>query len=511
MVWHPSWSVESSVPLRLRLLRWGQLAFLLIGVWSGLRPNALAAEASATGGGLKATAADGDSNLTNLLGSWIWTDKTLDRQTCQFWREFEIPEAAQVTHARLVMTVDNEFTVFLDGRELGRGAEWRELFDYDITLLMSAGRHVLAVKAYNSSSFAGMVFGLRILLGGGKLIEVKSDPSWRIVPEGAKGWEKKAKAPKTWSEATVIAPFGSVPWQEVPVRINLMPTLQPIKVLFWQTGWFQITLLSISGVVILISLRLLAQLALHRKEQWLLRQERARIARDIHDDIGSRITQLVLHGEVMQSERPADAQTRFQLDRICEEARGVLSTMDEILWAVNPKRDTFEDFASFVCGYAEEFLKPTGILCLFDADPAVSDVVLNLPVKRALLMVLKEALNNAVKHSAATEVVLRIRWQSQKLIMVISDNGKGFDQSSAGAGRNGLANMAQRVGELGGTCVISSAPGKGCRTEFSIPLKQTGWSAWTWLARFLKQFRLPRNQTAKPQPGETAEVHDPTR
>jgi signal transduction histidine kinase len=440
----------------------------------------LANEVTARGQRLNPKPIDADYNPTNGLGSWIWAAKTFDRQTCQLWRAFEVPAQSPVTHARLVMTVDNEFTLYLDGRELGRGAEWRELFDYNVTQLLSPGTHTLAVKAYNSSSFAGMIFCLRIDLADGRLIEIKSDPSWRVVPDGTKRWETKTEASKTWPAATVIAPLGGSPWWTTPQNINPMPTLEPIKVYFWQTGWFQISLLSLSGVVTLISLRLVAQLALHRKEQWLLRQERARIARDIHDDLGSRMTQLVLHGEVAQSELPTESDTRLQIDKICEEARGILSTLDEILWAVNPKRDTFRDFTSYICGYAQEFFKSTRIHCLFDLDPAASSVVLSLPSKRALLMAVKEALNNTVKHSEATKVVLQIKWQAQRLIVVISDDGKGFDKTSLTPGRNGLANLAQRMNELGGTCLVTSQPGKGCRTEFSIPLKRAPQPVWSW-------------------------------
>ena len=83
---------------------------------------------------------------TNGLGAWIWASNTFDRQTCQLWNSFEIPNSNPVTNARLVMTVDNEFTLYLDGRELGRGAEWRELFDFNLTPLLSPGRHILAVS-----------------------------------------------------------------------------------------------------------------------------------------------------------------------------------------------------------------------------------------------------------------------------------------------------------------------------------------------------------------------------
>ena len=427
---------------------------------------------------------------TNGLGSWIWMEQTLDRQTCQFWRIFEIPPSIVVSHAQLRMTADNDYTLSLDGRELGRGSEWNELFDYDVTSLMASGRHTLAVKAYNDSDFAGMIFGLRIDLANGGIMEVKSDENWRIVPDGTKGWEKAGKAQDTWPRATIIAPLGGKPWWTTPKRINPMPTLLPIHVYFWQSGWFQISLSSFCVLAVLISARLVAQLAVHRKERWLLQRERARIARDIHDDLGSQMTQLVLHGEVAQSELPADSATRLQLDRICEEARSVLSTMDEILWAVNPKRDTFRDFTSYVCSYAQEYLKPTPIQCLFDLAPEMSPVILDLPVRRALLMAIKETLNNAVKHSKASELVLRIIWQTEKLVVSVSDNGKGFDPTKLKPGRNGFTNLAQRMREVEGTCLVTSQPGKGCRVEFGLPLKQSRWRTWHWmwkLARPLAQ------------------------
>jgi signal transduction histidine kinase len=416
-----------------------------------------------------------NENLTNGLGSWIWDSRAFDRQWCQFWREFEVPDSARVVHAQLRMTVDNEYTLFLDGRELGHGAEWREVFDYDLTALMASGKHVFGVEAFNTSREAGMIFGLRIELADGRLIEVKSDRSWRIVPTGARGWKTETTPPPEWQAATIMAPLGGSPWTPFPVNVNEMPTLQPIKIYFWQTGWFQLSLLAVCAVAVLVSLRLVAQLAMHRKERWLLQQERARIARDIHDDVGSRMTQLVLHGEVAKSELPHESPMRPQLDKICEEARDVLSTMDEILWAVNPKRDTFGDFASYVCGYAQSFLRPTSIQCLFDVAPAMSAVVLDLPLRRTLLMVIKETLNNAVKYSEATELRLQIFCQGQNLVVVVSDNGRGFDASKTKQNRNGLSNMTQRMREVAGICRIESRPGQGCRTELVVPLRPGRW------------------------------------
>jgi len=440
-----------------------------------------------------------DDNPTSGLGSWIWTSMTFDRQTCQLWRSFEIPPDAQVTHAQIKMTVDNEYYLHLDGREVGRGGEWRELFDYDVTSLLSPGKHVLAVNAYNASSFAGMIFGLQIDLADGRTMEIKSDSTWRIVPDGAKKWETRTEALDSWKPATVIAPLGSDPWWKKPGKVNSMPTLLPITLSFWQTGWFQISLLSICTIATLVSFRLIGQLAIHRRERWLLQKERARIARDIHDDLGSRMTQLVLHGEVAQSELPVNSALRPQLERICQDAREVLSTMDEILWGLNPKRDTFDDFASYVCGYAQGFLRSTQMQCLFDVAPEMMAVAVELPFRRALLMAVKETLNNAVKYSEASEVLLHISCRGQKLVVVVSDNGKGFDATRPKPGRNGLTYMAQRMEEVGGHCLVASRPAQGCRVELSVPLNhRSAWGTWGWVL----EPKQASEQTARSNPLE---------
>jgi len=447
---------------------------------------------------------------TNGLGSWIWASNTFSGQTCQLWNTFEIPAAAKVAKARLVMTMDNEFTLYLDGRELGHGAEWRELFVFNLTPLLTPGLHVLAVKGVNSFGLAGMLMSLHVDLADGRTIDLQSDKSWRIVPNDASRWETRTEVQVGWPQAVIVAPFGGSPYWTQPVNVNQMPSLQPIKIYFWQTGWFQITLLSVCGLVILISFRLMAQLALHQKERWLLQQERARIAREIHDDIGSRMTQLVLHGEVAQSGLPNGSETQLQLGQICEEARGLLSTMDEILWAVNPRRDTLRDFTAYVTKYAQEFLAPTKIQCIFEVDPEMSVAKFELPLRRSLLMAIKETLNNAVKHSGATELRLQIHWQGQWLIVVVQDNGKGFDLASTKSERNGLINMTQRMSELGGHCRVTSQPGQGCRVEFKIPLKRPQQNSWAWIWT-AKPFSSPTNETQNGQAEEPSQNHDFTK
>lgn len=419
----------------------------------------------------------------DLLGSWIWDAKSFDGQTCQFWRAFDIPPDQKVISARLLVTADNEFTLYFDGREVGHGAEWRELFDYNLVLLLSPGRHVLAVSAHNPSGFAGMLFGMRIELANGQSIEIKSDESWKLAPAEAKSWKEMSKPSAAWPAATIILPVGVKQWTPFPVHINAMLTPQPIKVFFWQTVWFQIGFLTLCGLSALTIFLLAAQLTLHRKERWLLQRERARIAMDVHDDIGSRMTHLVLNGEVAQGEMPVDSKARAQLEQICDEARGVLSSIDEILWAINPRRDTLQDFADYVCDYTQKFLAHTSIECVFDVDTETLNAAADLPLRRSLLMAIKETLNNAVKYSGATELHLQIKRQRHSLIVVVQDNGKGFDMLSIRPSGHGLGNMAKRMQELGGSCRISSEAGKGCRVEFCIPLRLPRGFSLPWLQR----------------------------
>ncbi len=491
-------------------LRRGHLQFWLAVVWLLVLVSPVRAmDTVADNQKLQVEPNDPYVSPTNGLGFWIWEEKTHDDQTCQLWKTFEIPESGTVTNARLVMTADNEFTVFLDGRELGHGVEWRELFVFDLTALLKPGRHVLAVQCYNGSFSAGMVLGLQVELANGRKIEVKSDDSWKIVPLGVSRWTKQTEPQPDWPSATIEASFGAKPWWPMPDAVIMMPLLKPIQTYFWQKGWFQITLLSVCSLVILISLRLGAQILLYRKERFLLQHERARIARDIHDDIGARMTQLVLHGELAQSELPEDAEIRQQLNLICEEARGLLSTMDEILWAVNPQRDTVRDFAAYVCKFAQEFLATTKIQCLFEVGPEISGAAFDLPLRRSLLMAIKETLNNTVKHSAATELHLQIHWRSQQLLVVVRDNGRGFDPSAVETGRNGLNNMAQRMKELGGEFNITSKPEQGCRVEFSVPLQHPRWSFWDWIWN-AKHFTPHEVKTSDARKNKSPQSHDPT-
>lgn len=444
-------------------------------------------------------------NPTNGLGCWIWTTNTYPRQTCRFWKAFEVPGSSPVVRAVLWITADNGYTLLLDGREVGRGINWRVVTEYDMSWFLDSGVHVLAVDAFNDSdtsgpNLAGVILGLKITFANGHTLEVGTDESWRIVPKNVRNWEARTRAPAQWPPARVICPWGGRPEWQTPFKLLRVAPEPPLLVHFWQKGWFQLTTLSVCGLVGLFCLRLMAQVSLQSKAQQLLQLERARIARDIHDELGAGLTKLVLLGEVLQSEAGAAGQTRAQIAQLCERARSISHTMDEVVWAVNSKRDTLRDFATYVCKYAQAFLESSPIRCRLDVEPDMPALSFALPVRRNLFLAVKEAINNAAKHSAATELYVRIHRQGHGLQVVVEDNGRGFDPSLADPERNGLGNMAQRMAEVGGHCHLWGEPGAGCRVAFVLPALQPkrspAWLHWRWWLPFASPAQSPPTPAA---------------
>jgi signal transduction histidine kinase len=169
-------------------------------------------------------------------------------------------------------------------------------------------------------------------------------------------------------------------------------------------------------------------------------------------------------------ELPEGSAVRPRLEALCEKARAVSGAMDEVVWMVNSRRDTLRDFSNYACRYAQRFLEPTSIRCRLDVDSELPEVVFELPIRRSLLLGVKEALNNAVKYSNASELLLQIQRRGQTLFVVVEDNGTGFDLQLADPARNGLGNMTERMREVDGKCLLTTSPGAGCRVEFQVPL-----------------------------------------
>jgi signal transduction histidine kinase len=204
-------------------------------------------------------------------------------------------------------------------------------------------------------------------------------------------------------------------------------------------------------------------------QQRALNTERLRISRDIHDNIGSRLTEIILLSELARRNQTKASELEVHVGRLSKVAREVVRDLDEIVWAVNPKNDFLDNFSDYIFEYVDKFLGMTSIRFRVDVAEGMPHQPLSSAARHNLFLVVKEALNNVVKHSAATEVWVRAKAQNGDLTFEIEDNGKGFARQAAGFG-NGLGNMEKRVKDVGGRFELESFPTMGTRIKISVPL-----------------------------------------
>ena len=414
--------------------------------------------------------AKSEPEVTNGLGCWIWDKATLNKQTVRLWHSFNVPKTNPVARAELRIAADNAFKIWLDGQELGSGSDWRTLSIYHLEGTLNSGAHVLAVEGFNDNDQAGVILGLSLEMANGQLMQICSDLTWRVVPDADPNWETALQPAENWPNASIATNFGRMPWWTIPTSVLHIRAELPKPIPVWQSREFQIGLLGGSGVFVFFCLYLLVQLVSQSKAHHLVQAERDRIARDIHDDLGSKLTQLLLIGEVAQIESaPAPGAPLLQM---CDGARNILATIDEVVWIINSQHDNLEDFIIYVCKWVQQFLGPSPIRCRFDVPQEIPAQKLSQIARRNLFLAIKEALNNAVKHSGATELTVHIEINGSLLNVVVADNGCGFDFTQASQERNGLTNMKSRMVEIGGDCLVASRPGEGCRVSFAVPLKQ---------------------------------------
>ncbi|HEX3626216.1 MAG TPA: ATP-binding protein, partial [Verrucomicrobiae bacterium] len=366
-------------------------------------------------------------DVTNGLGCWIWDRVTLNKQTVRLWNRFEVSKTNPVIRAELRIAADNAYKVWLDGQELGSGSDWRTLSIYHLEGTLNSGTHVLAVEGFNDNDQAGIILGITLETANRQVMQIRSDLSGRVVPNSEHGWEAALHPAADWTNSSVAANFGRVPWWTVPTSVLHIRQALPKPIPVWQSREFQIGLFIGCGIFVVICLYLLIQLVSQSKAHRLVQAERDRIARDIHDDLGSKLTQLLLTGEVAQIESGAAAGA--PLSQMCDGTRNILATIDEVVWIVDSQHDNLDDFVIYLCKHTQNFLDATGIRCRFDVPPELTAKTLSQFTRRNLFLAIKEALNNAAKHSEATELTVRIHLNRSRLNIVVADNGCGFDST----------------------------------------------------------------------------------
>jgi ligand-binding sensor domain-containing protein/signal transduction histidine kinase len=269
---------------------------------------------------------------------------------------------------------------------------------------------------------------------------------------------------------TVLACNADGVWSEETPLLAL--SVQPYV---WESTWFRL-LAAVAALGLLAGAARLIERRRYKRRLALLEtrhaveRERLRISQDMHDDIGSILTQVAQLSDLGQSEAGGQPASRSQFERIGAQARAAVQALDEIVWATNPKNDNLPRFAEYVCHFADEFFEDTAVRCWQEVPTDLPNVPLRADLRHNVFLAVKEAFSNVLKHSRATEVWLRLALSDSRVGLEIEDNGRGFDPQQTSSRSNGLGNMKNRLVECGGEAEILSQPGKGTKLHFSFPL-----------------------------------------
>jgi len=241
----------------------------------------------------------------------------------------------------------------------------------------------------------------------------------------------------------------------------------------WETKWF----LGMGGAAVLLTAAgggwAVARSRMKRRIQNLKVRharegERARIARDLHDDLGASLTEISILA-ALAAEDAGESALHPALDQLSAKAKTVVGTLDEIVWAVNPREDTLRSLVDYFAAFSREFLDLAGLSLRLELPRGIPDLPLAAGQRHGVFLAAREALNNIVKHAKASEVRIVVSLDGRRLGLRITDDGRGFNPEHFPAG-DGLDNLRQRMRELGGECRIASNPAGGTTVILLLPL-----------------------------------------
>jgi signal transduction histidine kinase/ligand-binding sensor domain-containing protein len=236
---------------------------------------------------------------------------------------------------------------------------------------------------------------------------------------------------------------------------------------FWKTAWFYILVgLAIASLLFYLH-RLRLQKLLH------IEKVRSRLARDLHDDMGSTLSTInILSNMALQQPSLDEAKSKAYMNTISLSTSQMMEAMDDIVWSINPVNDNIAKMVARMKETAGSILEPKQIDYRFDVAPAVADVHLSMEARREIFLIFKEAINNTVKYAEATLVTLTFNRKGSNLLLTIEDNGVGFEMGTPGSAvrGNGLKNMQKRAALLKGQLSISSQAGKGTSLNLAMPI-----------------------------------------
>jgi signal transduction histidine kinase len=245
---------------------------------------------------------------------------------------------------------------------------------------------------------------------------------------------------------------------------------------FWQRPWFWSTMLVLFTAAIVgggryVVWRRMKLEMVRLKSQQALEGERLRIAHDIHDDLGARVTQITMVSAMSLHDPTLSEKTREDLNQIKRMSRDLVTALYETVWAVNPEYDNLDALGSYLCQMVNQQCDGTQVHCRLHVSELPHEFQVSSQTRHNITMVVKEAINNVIKHAMVSEVVMNVTWQGNVLDITIADTGCGFDAGIRQNGHYGLTNMKQRMQKLGGNCSIESKPGAGTVVHLQMTIK----------------------------------------
>jgi signal transduction histidine kinase/ligand-binding sensor domain-containing protein len=261
-----------------------------------------------------------------------------------------------------------------------------------------------------------------------------------IAPGEYSLWIKTANAQNEWSSPVLL------------MHVNILPP-------FWKTWWFRISIALLLGALLALVVYIIASRRYRKKLEALQRQQeieevRRRLSRDIHDDIGSDLTKISILTEKIKNRSLADdIEFVGVLDKLSSHTRSVINHLGEIVWTVNPQHDNLSSMLAYFRNFINTFFEHGSICYNIDFDIPAEEVTVNPELRRNLYLVLKECLNNIMKHAFATEVHICFHCSGKAFQMMIKDNGEGIKQPAGMSFGNGMQNIRQR--SMDSNCVIS--------------------------------------------------------
>ncbi len=250
-----------------------------------------------------------------------------------------------------------------------------------------------------------------------------------------------------------------------------------VVVHFWQTWWF----ISLAASAVLVGVGTTVRgiekrkyrLQLQRAEQAsALERERARIAQDLHDDLGSSLTRISLLSGLLRADKDHPDQVETHAVKLIQSANQTVRALEEIVWAVRPRSDSLQSLVDYIAHFANELFEGTATRCRLDLPHDLPARPLPPEVRHNIFLIVKEALTNALKHASAKEVTVQAKVTSGVLEINIQDDGKGLASATpkVEGKRHGLENMRQRADTIGGTVNWQFTPGTGTCIQFTVPL-----------------------------------------